>query len=101
MAELKDTAEQFAKDLAAQNIAGLMMAFTTEGMTAAMSLQAQLQGAGPQSPVTGVDVELHGQDGDDHLVDLVMKNAEGQAVIGTKWRDVAGAWKCNDMALKS
>ena len=32
MAELKDTADQFARDLIAQNIAGLMMAFTPEGM---------------------------------------------------------------------
>jgi len=29
-----------------------------------------------------------------------MKSDSGQAVIATKWRDVAGAWKVNDMAMK-
>ncbi len=41
MAELKDTADQFAKDLINQNIAGLMMAFTPNGMGQAMALQGQ------------------------------------------------------------
>jgi hypothetical protein len=67
MAELKDTAEQFAKDLQAQNIAGLMMAFTPEGMGKAMALQGQMQ-AGAGQPVTGIDVTVTGRDGDDHLV---------------------------------
>ncbi|MGE5595775.1 MAG: hypothetical protein ACM3S1_07030 [Hyphomicrobiales bacterium] len=100
MAELKDTAEQFAKDLMNQNIAGLMMAFTPEGMGKAMALQQQQQAAGPQPPATGVEVQLQGQEGEDHLVDIIMKNDQGQGVIATKWRDVAGAWKVNDMAIK-
>ncbi|SRR5690606_30881060 len=100
MAELKETAEQFAKDLMNQNIAGLMMAFTPEGMSKAMALQAQQQAAGPQPPTTGVEVQVLGQEGDDHLVDIILKNDQGQGVIATKWRDVAGAWKVNDMALK-
>ena len=50
MGELKDTADQFAKDLLAQNIAGLMMAFTPTGMGKAMAMQAQMQAAGPQAP---------------------------------------------------
>ncbi|MCK9520935.1 MAG: hypothetical protein M0R74_18215 [Dehalococcoidia bacterium] len=100
MAELKDTAEQFAKDLMNQNVAGLMMAFTPEGMGKAMALQAQQQAAGPQPPATGVEVEVLGQEGDDHVVDIIMKNAEGQGVIATRWRDIAGAWKVNDMVLK-
>jgi hypothetical protein len=100
MAELKDTAEQFAKDLAAQNIAGLMMAFTPAGMGKAMALQAQRQAAGPQPAATGIEVVLQGQEGDDHLVDIIMKNAEGQGVIATKWKDVAGAWKVDDMSIK-
>jgi len=100
MAELKDTAEQFAKDLMNQNIAGLMMAFTPAGMGKAMALQAQQQARGPQPPATGVEVELQGQEGDDHLVDIIMKNAEGHGVIATRWREVAGSWKVDDMAVK-
>jgi hypothetical protein len=100
MAELKDVADQFAKDLVAQNIAGLMMAFTPAGMGKAMAMQAQVQSSGAQAPTTGIEIELNGQEGDDHLVDIVMKNAEGQGVITTKWKDVAGSWKVDDIALK-
>jgi hypothetical protein len=101
MAELKDTADQFAKDLIAQNIAGLMMSFTPEGMGKAMAMQAQAQAQGPQPPSTGYEIKVIGQEGDDHVVDIVMKNAEGEGIIATRWRDVAGAWKVNDIAIKS
>jgi len=101
MAELKDAADQFAKDLVAQNIAGLMMAFTPNGMGKAMAMQAQMQAAGPQAPTTGFEIQLGGQEGEDHLVDIVMKNANGEGVIATKWKDVAGAWKVDDISLKA
>ncbi len=101
MAELKDVADQFAKDLVAQNIAGLMMAFTPAGMGKAMAMQAQMQAAGPQSPTTGFEVQMNGAEGEDQLVDIVMKTADGQGVIATKWKDVAGAWKVDDIALKA
>ena len=39
MAELKDTADQFVKDLTQMNIAGLMMSFTPDGMMKAMATQ--------------------------------------------------------------
>lgn len=102
MAELKETADQFARDLMAQNIAGLMMAFTPEGMTKAMAMQAQMQAGGqPQAPATGYEITVVGPEGDDHVVDIVMKNPEGEGIITTKWRDVAGAWKVNDIAIKA
>lgn len=101
MAELQDTADQFAKDLIAQNIAGLMMAFTPAGMGKAMAMQAQVQANGPQPPSTGYEIQLNGQDGEDHLIDIVMKNADGQGVITTRWKDIAGAWKVDDIALKA
>jgi hypothetical protein len=100
MAELKEAAEQFANDLKNQNIAGLMMAFTPAGMGKAMAMQAQVQAAGPQAATTGVEVNVLGQEGEDHLVDIIMKNEGGQGVIATKWKDVAGAWKVDDIALK-
>lgn len=100
LAELKDTADQFAKDLIAQNIAGLMMSFTPEGMGKAMAMQAQVQARGPQPPATGYEIKELGAEGDDQVVDIVMKNPDGDGIITTKWRDVAGAWKVNDIALK-
>jgi hypothetical protein len=100
MAELKEVADQFAKDLIAQNIAGLMMAFTPTGMGKAMAMQAQVQANGPQAPNTGYDVQVKGQEGDDTLVDIVMKTADGEGIITTKWKDVAGSWKVDDIALK-
>lgn len=100
MAELQEAADQFAKDLIGQNIAGLMMAFTPNGMGKAMAMQTQMQATGPQQPSTGYEVQLKGEDGEDHLVDIVMKNAEGEGVIATRWKDVAGAWKVDDIGLK-
>lgn len=100
MAGLEETADQFARDLAAQNLAGLMMSFTAEGMYKAMALQAQRQAAGPQPPATGYAITLQGADGEDQVVDIVMKTAEGEGTIVTRWRDVAGSWKVNDMAVK-
>jgi hypothetical protein len=101
MADLNEAADQFAKDLIAQNIAGLMMVFTPEGMGKAMAMQAQMQGGGqPQPAATGFEIRFGGQDGVDQLVDVAMKNADGEAVITTRWRDIAGAWEVNDIALK-
>ncbi|MGI8423826.1 MAG: hypothetical protein ACR2NO_06915 [Chloroflexota bacterium] len=100
MAELDTVADQFAKDLIAQNIAGLMMTFTPVGMGKAMAMQAQMQ-ANPRPPATGYEVRMAGEDGDDKVVEIVMKNPEGEGVIVTKWKDVAGAWKCDDMAMKA
>jgi hypothetical protein len=100
MAELSEAADQFAKDLAAMNIAGLMMAFTPNGMGKAMAMQQQVQAAGPQAPTTGYEVKLLGQDGEDQLVDIVMKNQNGEGIIATRWKDVAGAWKVDDIGLK-
>lgn len=99
MAELTDTAEQFARDLIAQNIAGLMMAFTPNGMTKAMALQAQ-RAAGQQASATGFEIRDLGAEGDTHNVDIVMKSPDGDGVMFTKWKDVAGAWKVDDIGLK-
>jgi hypothetical protein len=101
MAELKETAETFANDLKNMNIAGLMMAFTPNGMAKAMAMQGQMQAAGGQQPVTGVDVNVVGAEGDAQIVEITMKNEGGAAVISTTWKDVAGAWKVDDMALKA
>jgi hypothetical protein len=70
-------------------------------MGKAMAMQAQAQARGPQPPSTGYEVKVVGQEGDDHVVDIVMKNAEGEGIIATRWRDVAGSWKVNDIVLKA
>jgi len=101
MAELQETADQFAKDLVAQNIAGLMMAFTPQGMGQAMSLQSQMAASGqPQSANPTIDVQVGAKEGDDTLVDIVMSGAEGSRTIATRWKDVAGAWKVDAISLK-
>lgn len=102
MAELKDAADQFAKDLLAQNIAGLMMAFTPNGMGQAMALQSQMQGAGAAGGGTPtVSIQVQGQEGDDHLVDIVMSSGSESRTIATRWKDIAGSWKVDALALKA
>jgi hypothetical protein len=102
MAELKDAADQFAKDLIGQNITGLMMVFTPNGMTQAMAMQQQMASSGQgQRQNTGYEIQLNGEQGDAYLVDIVMKSNEGDGVIQTRWKDVAGAWKVDDISLKA
>jgi hypothetical protein len=102
MAELKDSAEQFGKDLMNQNIAGLMMAFTPNGMGQAMALQSQMAGAPPPTGAPTMKIELGAQEGDDHLVDLIMGSEGGESrTIATRWKDVAGAWKVDGIGLKA
>ena len=102
MPELKDSADQFAKDLAAQNIAGLMMAFTPNGMIQAMALQQQMAASpAPATGTPGVDIQLLGQEGDDHIVDIVMSGGDASRTIATRWKDVAGAWKVDAISLKA
>jgi hypothetical protein len=102
MAELKESAEQFAKDLQNQNIAGLMMAFTPNGMGQAMALQSQMAGGPQPSGAPTTKIEVGAQEGEDHLVDIVM-GSEGSAetvTIATRWKDVAGAWKVDGISRK-
>ena len=102
MADLQAAAEQFAKDLASQNIAGLMMAFTPNGMGQAMALQAQMAAAGgPQAADAAVKIELGGTEGNLSLADIVFSNGTDSRTIATKWLDVAGAWKVDGIALKA
>ncbi len=107
MPTVEEAANTFANDLAAQNVAGLMMVFTPEGMMKAMQMQGQMQarataalaaGKAP-APMTGHEVELKGEEGEDQVVHLSMLSADGTAEIMTRWREVEGVWKVNDMAI--
>ena len=100
MAELQQVADQFARDLAAQNLAGLMMAFTPTGMGQAMALQGQMAAAGPPPANAQVSVEVTGTEGAIFLVDIIFKGDDGSRTIATKWIDVAGAWKVDAINLK-
>ena len=101
MADVMEAAAQFANDLKNQNIAGLMMAFTPNGMGQAMGLQAQMQSSGQpadaNATVSTVDL---GEDGGQKLVDLVFTTDAARMVIATRWADVAGSWKVDGISLK-
>ena len=97
MADLKESAAQFLDDLLAQNVGGLMAVFTPEGMTKAMALG---QGGGPQGTPNSKQIVILETQGEDHPVDLVVEADEGQAIIGTVWRDVGGTWKVHDIQIK-
>lgn len=101
MADLNETATQFANDLIAQNIAGLMMVFTPNGMGKAMAMQGDMQAGGAQPTATGFELRPAGEAGDDRLIDLVLKNATGEVVISVTWREIAGEWKVEDIGVKA
>lgn len=100
MADLAAAADQFAKDLSAQNIGGLMVAFTPNGMGQAMALQAQMAASGPPPGNAEVTIELCGTEGALSLVDIIFSSSETSRTMATKWLDVAGAWKVDGIALK-
>ena len=97
MADLKETAEKFLEDLIAQNVGGLMATFTPEGMSKAMAMG---QPQAPAGTPTKKEVQIQDAQGEDTPVDFVVGNDEQEAVIGTLWREVGGAWKVNDIQLK-
>ena len=99
MAELKEAADRFAKDLMSQNIAGLMLSFTPAGMMKAMAMQGQMAAAGPQPPATGYEVSIEGEDS----ALVVLKNANGEAKISTKWMidPATSTWKVDDIQVEA
>jgi len=104
---IEEAADTFAKDLTSQNIAGLMMVFTPEGMMKAMTMQGQMQARAAQAisdgrvpaPATGYSLETKEREGDDQVVHITLESADGTAEIMTRWREVEGAWKVTDLAL--
>jgi hypothetical protein len=111
MPTLEEAANAFARDLTAipPNIAGLMLVFTPEALMKAMAMQGQMQMRAAQAmaagqmpaPTTGYTIEQHGQEGDDHLVNLKLQSADGTAEIAMRWREIEGVWKVNDLGIAS
>lgn len=84
--DLMQTAEQFAQDLVANNIAGLMPVFTPVGIGQAMALQAQ-----PDSAAGSDDYEIADQG--DNLLHITFRGDDGEGTIFTQWVEVEGLWK--------
>jgi len=98
MDDLKEAAQKFIDDLLAQNLGGLMATFTPAGMTKAMSMGQQ---GPPAGTPTKKEAILGEPNGEDHPVELVVADDQGQeAIIGTVWHHVGGAWKVNDIEIK-
>lgn len=108
MSTLEEAANQLGQNMITQNMAGLMLALTPEGMMKAMTLQGQLfaarqaaaaAGLQPPAPPTAAVVELRGQSGEDQIVHLRLEGPDGVAEVETRWRQLEGVWKVNDFAL--
>lgn len=107
MPSVEEAANTFANDMAAQNIAGLMMAFTPDGMMKAMVIQGQMQARTAEAmaagkappPVTGHKVQVREPEGEKQVVTITLENADGTADILTRWRQIEGVWKVNDFSL--
>ena len=85
-ADILQTADQFAKDLIANNIAGLMPVFTPVGIGQAMALQAQ-----PDSAAGSDEYEISDQGG--NLLHITFRGDDGDGTIYTQWVEVEGVWK--------
>jgi hypothetical protein len=96
MADLQKAANQFIEDLLAQNMGGLMATFTPAGMSKAMAMG---QGPQPSGVPTKKEAVLGVPDGEDHPVELQLATATQEIVVATTWREVAGAWKVDDIKV--
>jgi len=86
---LLEIADQFAQDLIANNIAGLMPMFTPVGIGQAMALQAQ-----PDSAEGTESYEI--EDQGDNLLHITFRGPEsagGDGTIFTRWVELEGLWK--------
>ena len=86
MADLAETIDQFARDLIANNIAGLMPVFTPVGIGQAMALQAQ-----PDSAQGSDEYEITDQGGD--LYHITFRGDDGEGTIYTQWVEDELGWK--------
>ncbi len=93
MAERDEVVDQFAKDIMANNIAGLMTVFTPVGMGKAMALQA----AGDTGAATATGFEVADQG--ENLLHIIFKADDGKGGVFTQWVEVEGAWKVDDIGL--
>jgi len=101
VADLQATAEQFARDLIAQNMGGLMMVFTPNGLMQAMTLQQELAAQpGGQPQATGSKVEVLGKDGEDSLAEVTLLGADTAVTLSTRWKEDAMGWKIDQIAVK-
>ena len=85
-ANLLQTVDQFAQDLIANNIAGLMPVFTPVGIGQAMALQTQ-----PDSAEGSTEYEIDDQG--DNLLHITFRGDDGEGTIFTQWIEVEGVWK--------
>lgn len=84
--DLLEAADQFARDLVDDNIAGLLPMFTPIGLIQGLALQAQ-----PDSAEGSDEYEIVDQGGD--LLHITFRGDDGQGTISTQWVHVDGRWK--------
>ena len=88
---LMDKADQFAQDLIASNMAGLMPVFTPVGIGQAMAMQ-QDPNAGSAAGSTSYEIEDQG----DNLLHITFRGPEsagGDGTIFTKWVEGPMGWQ--------
>lgn len=93
MADRTEAVDQFAKDIMANNIAGLMTVFTPVGMGKAMALQ----GAGGTGADGATSYEVADQG--DNLLHITFKADDGEGSIFTQWMETDGVWKVDDIGV--
>ena len=90
-ADLLQTADQFAQDLIANNIAGLMPVFTPVGIGQAMAMQQNPE-AGSAAGSESYEIEDQG----DNLLHITFRGPEsagGDGTIFTQWVEGPMGWQ--------
>ena len=86
MADLRETVEQLAEALVANNIALLMPMFTPQGLMQALALQS-----GESSAEGSDSYELRPKEGNRY--EIWFKGEDGEGGIYTDWLELDGEWK--------
>ena len=93
MVDFQEALDQFATDIMANNIVGLMPVFTPVGMGKALAMQSQTAEAGGATGATSFETSDQG----DNLIHITFKADDGEGTIFTQWVEVEGVWKVDDM----
>ena len=93
MVDFQEAIDQFATDIMANNIAGLMPVFTPVGMGKAWAMQSGTAEGGGATGATSFETSDQG----DNLIHITFKADDGEGTIFTQWVEVEGVWKVDDM----
>ena len=94
MPDLRAAAEQLAREIMADDVSALLPRFTPAGLGKAMAL-LDSDGSTGASEATRFEIDDRGEG----VLHIIFLASDGQGGIFTRWLELDGAWKVDDIGL--